>query len=69
MTELREPNAFRYELKKVGERLLIEGRCLRCGATKIVSTFDNSLDWWEEQHNCAKHGERRGATKASASPL
>lgn len=54
MTAFGARSAFRYELKKVGNRLMIEGKCLYCGATQLVSAFDGSLSQWEEQHDCRK---------------
>ena len=63
MTALRAPSAFCYELKKVEDRLLIEGKCLHCGATRVVSAFDHSLEQWEEQHYCAKQGKSHDVEK------
>jgi len=48
------PVGFSHRPKKKGERLLIEAVCIRCGASKIVSTYDDSLEQWEKMHACEK---------------
>jgi len=48
------PVGFSHRPTKEGERLLIEAVCIRCGASKLVSTYDNSLEYWEKTHKCDK---------------
>jgi hypothetical protein len=31
---------------------LVHSICLKCGASKLVSSYDGSLEEWEEQHQC-----------------
>jgi hypothetical protein len=42
---------FSHALQEVGNRMLIEDTCKECGASKLVSIFDGSLEEWEEQHS------------------
>ena len=35
-------------------RVLILSTCKKCGASKMVSVADGSLERWEEQHQCKR---------------
>jgi hypothetical protein len=65
--EARSP--FRYELKKVKDRLMIQGKCLLCGAGKLVSSFDGSLALWEEQHDCRNQKKKPSRKKGKLIPF
>lgn len=35
-------------------RMMIVSTCTECGASKIVSTYDGSLEQWQNEHQCEK---------------
>jgi hypothetical protein len=51
--------SFEYHPVKVEDRLLIKSVCVRCGASRIVSGTDGTLEEWVTTHDC------RGAQLAS----
>lgn len=42
-------------------RLLIRSACPLCGASKLVSSHDDSLERWEEEHVCGASGDNDAA--------
>jgi hypothetical protein len=48
------------------DRLLICTQCERCGARKVVSAADGSLEEWEEGHRCEKLFRKRDDGETSA---
>ena len=40
----------------VESRLRIRSVCRSCGASRVVSVLDGSLETWKEQHVCEKKG-------------
>ncbi len=47
-------NQFTHDAVRMETRLLIRSVCNSCGASKLVSTHDNSLHEWEDQHQCGE---------------
>lgn len=45
---------FSHTLVSTERRLLIQSTCRECGATKLVSHADHSVEEWEEKHS-AQH--------------
>jgi hypothetical protein len=49
-------NEFNIEFARYGvrteDRLLIHSVCTKCGASKLVSYHDGSLEKWEDSHKC-----------------
>ena len=47
-------DALRFSLTSVRteSRLLIQSTCRQCGASRLVSMHDGSLDKWENEHMC-----------------
>jgi len=52
---------FEHELTRSEGRVLLRSTCRHCGASKVVSRADGSLEEWESEHGC----ESRGAPIAS----
>ncbi len=51
---LEEPSQFTHTAIKTESRLLIQTICTNCGASKLVSTYDGTLERWESEHTCAE---------------
>lgn len=49
---MSSPADFTHVLKRVGNRLMIESTCTKCGAAGLVSHHDGTLAEWEERHAC-----------------
>ncbi len=50
-----EDSGFVHAEVRVGDgRVLIRSTCKFCGAERIVSREDGSLDRWESGHDCSK---------------
>ncbi len=47
-----ESSTFTHMPVKTEARLLIVSTCQKCGASKLVSSFDGSLQRWEDGHKC-----------------
>lgn len=45
-----------------GDRLLILSSCQTCAEAHINSTYDGSLQDWEQSHVCKAQGVPRGST-------
>ena len=58
---------FSYELTRVGNRTLLEAKCLNCGQRTVVSTYDGSLQRWEHSHKCK--GQSEGFSGNHTDPL
>jgi hypothetical protein len=43
---------FSRQLFKDGERSLILTNCQMCGASRIATSYDGSLQEWESEHVC-----------------
>src|SRR5579863_10137848 len=54
-TPVEPPSApeFIRVLVQVDSRTLIKSLCKRCGAWKLVSHLDESLEMWENTHHCS----------------
>jgi hypothetical protein len=50
MSRTRE--SFEYHPVEVEGRLLIDSVCVRCGASRIVSGADGTLEEWTATHEC-----------------
>jgi hypothetical protein len=48
---------FQRKLVRTEFRVLIETTCMKCGARKLVSQYDGSLDQWEDGHSCSTERE------------
>lgn len=48
---------FTRKLERDEPRLLIRSTCARCGASRLVSEADQSLEDWEEEHRCPANCE------------
>jgi hypothetical protein len=52
ITMARTRESFEYHPVEVEGRLLIESVCVRCGASRIVSGTDGTLEEWLATHEC-----------------
>jgi hypothetical protein len=48
------PDKFIQVEVQAGDRLLIRSTCKFCGASRLVSREDGSLQKWENGHDCSK---------------
>lgn len=63
MIPLEPPSAPEYTrvLVQVDARTLIKSVCRRCGAWKLVSHLDESLETWEATHQCCPDNQESAA--------
>jgi hypothetical protein len=54
------PPQFIHNAIQTESRIMIESVCVRCGAFKVVSSQDRSLQAWEDRHECAVETPRDG---------
>jgi len=47
-----DPDRFTYNEVRPQKSVRIICTCNYCGASKVVSHFDGSLENWEENHDC-----------------
>lgn len=59
---MSSPASYLRSLVPQGSRLMIQSECVACGASRLVSRHDGSLEEWEDGHRC-----KAGRKKASAS--
>jgi len=45
-------NRFSFVPIRTEGRLLLQSTCLKCGASKLVTLSDDSLDKWIKGHTC-----------------
>lgn len=45
-------DSFAHRLVRLDRRLILEAVCLRCGASKVVSASDGTLEEYHETHRC-----------------
>jgi hypothetical protein len=57
--QVRERAYERYEVR-LESRLLIHSVCRRCGASRVVSSNDCSLEEWESTHTCKDRAQSSG---------
>jgi hypothetical protein len=55
--------AFSHDAVHTKDRIMIESVCMRCGARKLVSIQDGSLEKWEDDHDCGKRQPREVQTR------
>jgi hypothetical protein len=60
--------AFVRVAKMMDERTLIKSTCQKCGAAKIASHADDSLEKWESNHSCASSQVRANEKRQRAMP-
>lgn len=46
--------AFTHSPVRTDDRLMIQSVCTKCGASRVVSLSDRSLEEWEDSHVCGK---------------
>ena len=59
--------SFTRSLVPHGSRLMIQSVCVRCGASRLVSKHDGSLENWEGGHRCQPSIRKKGPASAGKS--
>ena len=54
MSQSTIPVQFTRYLVRMKNLTLVHSICLKCGASRLLSSSDGSLQEWEEQHQCKK---------------
>ena len=56
MSEDSNVDTFRFSLScvRTESRLLIHSTCRQCGASRLVSMHDGTLDQWHKEHVCGQ---------------
>ena len=57
--QVRERAYERFEVR-MESRLLIHSVCRQCGASRVVSSIDGSLEEWESTHTCKERAQSSG---------
>jgi hypothetical protein len=52
--------AFTHFAARTETCVLIQSVCTKCGASKLVSASDGSLETWEDEHTCKSENLRDG---------
>ena len=63
MTREVPQNKFTYVGVTIENRIRIECICKTCGASKIVSAYDDTLSQWENGHRCGSGFSSRASTQ------
>jgi hypothetical protein len=52
MSHSNNPVQFTRYPVRMKDLTLVHSICLKCGASKLLSSNDGSLEEWEQQHQC-----------------